>query len=401
MGTPRARTAVVAAICCALAAVAPAYAGDTDEWSTIDTGVTNTARPGLLRVGDSLEVVWTKGGVGTSVMHRRTYASAGGAGPATTSLSGWNALAADPVPTSLGTAVSGLRGQPGGTGFWDGRAFLLDGGGSLVGALSSRLGAYLGEHDATVINNRPIYVYSKTDEGKILLHSGTEPAASGSTNLPGPGIDHEAVIGGCCMYQPAIRVAWWIADAGTGANPASQAWLAWYSNSNDASQAGWLVRSVAGLPGTPTFGPVLQAPGTLSGGGSRSASQRAALARTPAGKVWFAYPVGYPTARKIRVWQLGSATTLTYRPSHSVEHVSLASDPAGRLWLAYYSKDTDKVYTHAQQPRVTAWGTRAVLPIRSLRPTTCSAPPSTRRLPARTWWSTAGPPYTTGSPCRG
>lgn len=360
MGTPEVRLAVVTAVCCALAAAGPAYAGDTDDWSTIDTGVTNTARPGLLRVGDSLDVVWTKGGVATAAMYRRTYYPDGAAGPPATWLSGWNALAADPVPTELGTAVSGLRGLPGEAGFWDGRALLVDGTGSIVGALSSRLSAYVGDHDATVLNARPVYVYSKTDEGKILLHVGTEPTSSGSTNTPGPGIDYEAATGGCCMYRPAIRVSWWIADADTGANAQSQAWLAWYSNSDDTSQRGWLVRSVTGLPGAPSLGPVQQAPGSLSGGGSLSASQRAALAVTPAG-VWLAYPVGYPTSRKIRVWQLGTNTTRTYRPPHSVEHVSLASDPSGRLWLAYYSKDTDKVYTQRSNPSVTAWGKPAVL----------------------------------------
>lgn len=351
---------VVAGLLAAGLAV-PAEAGDTKNWSTVDTGVTNNDRPGLLRVGDRLDVVWTKD-TGTSGMYWRTYSAAGVGSAVTTVLSGWSALAADPVPQGPGIAVSGLRGTPGGTGYWDGKGFLTDIAGSITGTLSSGLNAYLGGHDMDVVAGRPVYVYSRTDSGKILLHTGLDPAASGSTSTPGPGTDHEVAVGGCCMYYPSYRWSWWIADAGTGANADSSGWLAWYSNSSTPQESGWLVRSVEDLPGTPVLGPVTQAPATLTGGGSVSATQRAALARAAKSGVWFAYPVGYPTAKSIRVWRLGTSSAITYTPGHSVEHVALSADPDGRLWLAYYSKDTDKVYTLRSDAAITRFGQAAALP---------------------------------------
>lgn len=338
----------------------PAQAGDTKNWSTVDSGVTNTARPGLLRVGDTLDVVWTKS-TGSSGMYRRNYSATGVGSPVATVLSGWSALAADPVPQGPGIAVSGLRGTPGGSDYWNGKGFLTDSAGSIAGTLSSGLYAYLGEHDLDVVAGQPMYVYSRTDSGKLLLHSGLGPAGSGTTGTPGPGSDHEVAVGGCCMYYPSYRWSWWIADAGTGANADSSGWLAWYSNSSTAQESGWLVRSVEDLPGPPTLGPVMQAPLTLTGGGSVSATQRAALTRTPQNGVWFAYPVGYPTPKSIRVWKLGTDTAITYAPGHSVAHVALSAAPDGRLWLAYYSPDTDKVYTLRSDPAATRFGQAAAL----------------------------------------
>ncbi len=339
----------------------PAQAGDTTTWSTVDTGVTNTNRPGLLRVGDGLDVVWTKD-TGTSGMYRRTYSAAGLGSPVTTVLSGWAALAPDPVPLGPGIAVSGLRGIPGSAGYWDGKAFLSDPAGAIVGTLSSGLNAYVGGHDMDLVVDKPVYVYSRTDSGSILLHTGVGPAASGATGTPGPGTDHVVAAGGCCMYYPSYRYSWWIADAGTGANADSSGWLAWYSNSSTPQESGWLVRSIGDLPGAPALGPVIQAPQALTGGGSVAATQRAALARSPKAGVWFAYPVGYPTATAIRVWNLDTASVLTYAPGHSVEHVALSADPQGRLWLAYYSKDTGKVHTVRSDLATTRFGHATALP---------------------------------------
>jgi hypothetical protein len=305
--------------------------------------------------------VWTKSSDGASSMYRRTYSAAGVGAALATPMVGWSALAADPVPREIGTAVSGLRGTPGGASYWDGKAFLVDGAGSTLGTLSSGLNAYLGEHDLDVVAGVPVYVYSRTDQGKILLHTGLDPVGAGSTGTPGPGPEHEVAAGGCCMYYPSYRYSWWIADSGTGANADSGGWLAWYSNSSTQAEQGWLVRAVDGLPAAPVLGPVQQAPGALTGGGSASATQRAALARSATSGAWFAYPVGYPTARSIRIWNLGTANVLTLKPGHAVTHVAIASDPTGRLWLTYFSPDTDEVYTSRSNKSLTAFGPPAAI----------------------------------------
>jgi len=353
----------LAAIATAAATVPPAAAGDTGSWSTVDTGVTNISRPGLLRSPTSLGVYWSKGGVGTTSLSRRTYSAAGVGGPITPMLTGWDALGSDPIPTALGTATAGLRGNSSAPPFWDGRAFLTDDASTILGALSSNVPAYAGDHDMIPVADKPVFVYSNL--GKVLVHAGLQPAAEGSTQLPGTGTDHVAADGPCCAYQPAIRMNWWIADAGTGANADSSGWLAWYVISSTPGESGWLVRKVDHLPGTPAFGPVQQAPGALTGGGSVAPSQRAALVSSK-GKVWLAYPLGYPTPEAIRVWEVGTSNYIDYDAGMAIRHVALSADAlgTGRLWLTYYGPDSKRVYsTRTDAGTPTKFGTPSWAPL--------------------------------------
>lgn len=315
----------------------PAVAGDTSHWTTVTTGVTNTNRPGLERVGTALKVVWTQD-TSPATLSARTYTPAGQPGapvelvPAS---QGWDTLIHDPVAFGGQVALAGLRGIPTDSDYWDGPAFRVDDAGAMTGQLSLDNIAYVSQgQDATMMDGVPLFAFTD-DFGKVLLHQGV---------LPDSDITVESA--GCCVYQPGVRAA-------TG----GQAWLAWYSNSSAPDEQGWLVNSVSGLGGpAPVVGTRQQAPGALTGGSSLSPSQRAALARRPNGEVWFAYPIGYPTATKIRVWQLGTGVYRDIAVGRSLRHVAISADSAGRLWVAYAEADSNRVAVVRSNTTVSTFG---------------------------------------------
>jgi hypothetical protein len=75
--------------------------------------------------------------------------------------------------------------------------------------------------------------------------------------------------------------------------------------------------------------------------------------------VWMAYPVGYPSMKKLLLWKVGDAgtTTLADLPNE-IRHVSLAADPDGRLVVAYSEAtgDAGKIFVRVSNTSVSAWG---------------------------------------------
>lgn len=301
--------------------VPAAQAGDTAHWSTVATGVTNIARPGLIRTGTDLDVFWSSGGVGTASLWRRQFSQKGAAGPTTSIASGWSTLASDPVPLSTGIATAGLRGNVGQSDYWPGNSFLMTTSGTIAGTLSSAQNAYgSGGQDAALASGMPIYTFTQT-LGKVLLHTGTAA-----------GTDLTLVDGGCCTYDPAVKVH----SDGTG-------WVSWYSNSGSPAESGWVVRQVSGLPGSPALGATIQAPGALTGGSSVQPLQRTALAMQADGTSWLAYPVGFPTPKKVRVWQVGTGTYRDIKKVGTANQVSISAGADGRLWVAWQDGQSHKV----------------------------------------------------------
>jgi hypothetical protein len=106
--------------------------------------------------------------------------------------------------------------------------------------------------------------------------------------------------------------------------------MAWYSNAN--GHLGVLAQDVAD-DGSP-IGSAVTMPGT-------SDMQVGMLGRTPlvaraGGGFYVAYPAGYPTQNRVRVWRVGAsnAPVIAKQPGNA-EPVALAAAPDGRLWLAW------------------------------------------------------------------
>lgn len=322
----------VAALGVTVLAAPPAVAGGPSAWSPVDTGVTNTARPGLFRLASGLEVVWTKGGVGSTGLYRRDISATGAAGGITPVISGWDTLVSDPVPLAGSVALAGLRGSVGDPDFWSGRGFLVSDAGALTGTLSAADTAYAGDQDATQVAGTSVYVFSQGSD--VSLHSGTVI-----------GTDFQVTTGGCCRYYPAIATA----PDGTG-------WVGWYSNDTVSSIA---VRPVTGLPGAPVFGDERMAPG-YDGESVDSPSQRLAMATRPDGSAWLAYPVAKAGGNVIRVWRMGTGTVRTITVPQSagdrLRHVALASDSSGRLWVSFLDSRTGRVSVTRSDAAATTFG---------------------------------------------
>ena len=106
--------------------------------------------------------------------------------------------------------------------------------------------------------------------------------------------------------------------------------MAWYSSAS--GQLGVLAQDVA-ADGSP-IGSATTMPGT-------SDMQIGMLGRTPlvaraGGGFYVAYPTGYPSMNRVRVWRVGSGAAQTIARLHTGNHpVALAAAPDGRLWAVW------------------------------------------------------------------
>ena len=144
----------------------------------------------------------------------------------------------------------------------------------------------------------------------------------------GAGPVQSFAVDACCAYDMAV--------ASDGVN----AWASWYGNGGSGGNEGTLVRQIH-----PTLGPILQAPQSASGGDSLGTSQAVAMVATSKG-IFLAYLKGYPTAKAVVLWKLGTTIVKTVPGSEGASHVAMAAGPGGRLWLAW---DTD-VRRHPRRP---------------------------------------------------
>jgi hypothetical protein len=118
-------------------------------------------------------------------------------------------------------------------------------------------------------------------------------------------------------------------DAGIAADTAGRAVLAWYSNAT--GHLGVQAQDVA-ADGAPV-GAAATMPNT-------SDMQIGMLARTPlvarrGGGFYVAYPTGYPSQNRVRVWRVGAAKSKVLGRTTNNSTATLAASDDGRLWLAW------------------------------------------------------------------
>ena len=141
-------------------------------------------------------------------------------------------------------------------------------------------------------------------------------------------------------------------DAAVAASSSGQAQLAWYSNA--AGHLGVYAQGVA-VDGSP-IGGAANMPGT-------SAMKVGMLARTPivarpGGGFYVAYPTGYPSLNRVRLWRVGSSRTTLIAATPGNAVATLATTTSGRLWVAWTrsSGGRVRVLARASNPAATRFG---------------------------------------------
>jgi hypothetical protein len=145
---------------------------------------------------------------------------------------------------------------------------------------------------------------------------------------------------GANVYYVSLAV-----DRATG-----EVWSAWYVLGGPTPGI-WTQRIF------PTQGPAVQPPGAT--GETVLPDKAIALTSSSSGGIWVGYPVGYPTATKIRAWSplTGKSVTIASKQS-DVSSVDLSAGPAGKLWATWIdsSSGDERVKAARSNPSKTVFG---------------------------------------------
>lgn len=189
-------------------------------------------------------------------------------------------------------------------------------------------------------------VFTTSGTTGVFVHHGIDPTT--------PDFNLQAQLGGCCGYAPDV--------ATTGAG----AWVAWYSNA--ANHQGVWAQEVD-LDSSAPVGAAVRMPGsTTSFNGVDQSIQQ--VTRTPiaAGNgvddphTYVAYPGGYPSATKMRVWTIApdgpAAGSVVVGQGVSVHSPAVATDASGHVWVAWSEGGTGFTRLFARRSNVggTRWG---------------------------------------------
>ena len=162
------------------------------------------------------------------------------------------------------------------------------------------------------------------------VHAGLTPAT--------PSFDYQAPMGSYGNL-PGIAVG---SDG--------RAVLAWYSNAN--GHLGVYAREVA-ADGSPVGGAV-RMPGTSNM--QIGQTGRTPMAARTGGGMYVAYPTGYPSLTRIRVWRVGAAvSTLVGRVAGGAS-ATVAGDRNGRMWVVWEDDGGPAVYARRSDRTGTDWG---------------------------------------------
>jgi hypothetical protein len=164
------------------------------------------------------------------------------------------------------------------------------------------------------------------------VHSGLSPAS--------PNFDYQGPIGSY-GYEPQLA-----SDAG-GATM-----LGWYSNAT--GHLGVLVQGVG--PGGAPIGSAQTMPSTsdLQVG----MTGRTPFVARPGGGFYAAYPTGYPSQNRVRVWRVGDSKARVVGKVNGSPAVAIAGAPDGRLWIAWIDNRGGEPVVRAVRSnrKATKWG---------------------------------------------
>jgi hypothetical protein len=318
----------IAVAVAALFAACPASAG-ADTWKQVTaSGGTNIDEVSHVRTPDGvLHVAWHKGG---DLNHTVILANGklGATAPIQTGWAGDEDPAIVAVPGGLRVFWGGIRStEPTETNQDMNTAFSPDGGttwqlttGSII-----PLGAQSYGSDAsatTLPNGTTLQAWAGTLG--TWVHAGLDPAT--------PNTDYQAALAGCCGYNPGLATS-----------AAGNTMMAWFSNATDHTGVFAQAVNASGGPA----GAAMTMPGTQNMSGSEQLSRTPIVARAKNGGFYVAYAVGYPTADKVRLWKVGSASTTLVASVGNGSMATLAADPKGRLWAVWREGQFGSVHVMA------------------------------------------------------
>ncbi len=335
------RLVAVLAALLLLAAAPSAQAAGWQRVTTLDgTGIDQV---GLVRSSDGvLHVAWHhRTGPNTEDLLHTAITPAGAIGATSPIQSGWTgftnpALVIDPVTGGVRALWGGFRTTEQSDPQKEiNTALSADGGAGWVlqpgQVVPDGAQAYASPVSASVSGGTVFQAWYGTLG--TWVHAGLSPTS--------PNFDYQAPIG---SYGNDPNIA---SDAD------GRTVMAWYSNAN--GHLGVLAQDVA-ADGSPV-GSAATMPKT-------SDMQVGMLGRTPlvaraGGGFYVAYPTGYPTQNRVRVWRVGAPNApLISRQAGNAEPVTLAAAPDGRLWLAWTDNSTGspRVVVTRSNRKVTRFG---------------------------------------------
>jgi hypothetical protein len=335
-----------------------AHAGRPGVWSPVTApDGDNIDQVGLQRTDDGkLHVVWTRKTPGNATLDdlmQTIVTPQGAVGSPQTIASGWVGIGSPSIAragngsllveagATQTTDVSAINSIAAWSSADDGASWSAPVRATTGGGFSNDLGLAFGADGTT-----PFVGWGATLG--LFAHRGLDPAT--------PDGDFQGAAGfGCCGYSPGLA-----RDSVSG-----QLVVAWASNAN--GHPGVFAQQVDQASGAPSGTPSLMPGSVTSYAGQPQADY--SIAHTPIvsrpGKpgLYVAYAGGYPTTRRVLVWQYGAARSMQVaNVARGVRTVGVAATPEGRLW-AYWSSGT-RVYASRSNKRATVWGAVTSTPAR-------------------------------------
>jgi hypothetical protein len=341
------------ALLCALPAAGSA--GGVGKWTDL-TGATGTnlTQVGLQVTPDGLlHVVWTgrSATAGKDDLLHRVVKAGGAVGARQTVEAAWSALndpaiVYNPASGELAIAFSGIRGASAGDPYQ--RMTLstsLDGGASwalspaLIDPPSSTSWA---SAVAAIRAGGELYETWYGSSG-VWVHRGVSPDS--------PAFDYQSGLGSFGYHS------------NFGLEKGGALWLVWASNATGNS--GLYAQMVDQTSGAPA-GPLIKLPSSTTkwSGAQRfsmTLSRVPVVGRAKGNGVFVAYPSGYPTTGKVRLWRITAAkrTSMLIASSASTkDETAIAAAPDGRIWVVWSERTggRPKVVVRRSNATVTSFG---------------------------------------------
>lgn len=328
MRARRSTTLLAAAAAAALVVTAApaAYAGKPGTWTTISgPGVVNISEPGMTRTADGtvhVAIQRTASNLDSiDVAHVNSKGTLTGRHAA---VPGWEGTTED--PDLMIAPGGGLRMVFGG------HRTLVSGDPYNEGYLYQAFAPPGGAPWTLASNMTPAVAspngYASYGTGTTQLADGTLvtafPLNSTITYQVGNLAPQSFTVPDCCAYDMTL------------VRSGNTVYAAWYANGDLPQHQGVFVRAIY-----PSLGPIIQAPGSVSGGDSLDTGQAVAMVARAGGGVYLAYLNGYPSAKAVALWRLGSSKPMLLKGTKGADNVAMSADPSGRLWLGFDNGDDD------------------------------------------------------------